>query len=434
MAFRFRKSFKILPGVRINIGKNGLSSIGIGPRGASMSIGSQGTHANVGISGTGLSFRHRLDGEGSTREEERLLRAQEKLEKAERRQEALSKVSLNLNENGSINILNAFNKSLSRADMKLMWEQQENTIFEWLENEAEKINGDVELLENIYYDTPNPNHSIEYKAKEYYESVPNKPITSNKPTKKELPALGFFAGFFKSKKEEHQQKVEELEKQHQQQLQKWAVQKKEKNSQYLKEMENWKKEKKEYQDREKYNEENFSELVNTDIEFMENLLEEVFNSLEWPRETIVSCDIDNEGEVVWIDVDLPEIDDLPQRVASIAATGRKLNIKNKAKKQLRLEYAKHIHGIGFRLIGSVFTTLPKVEKIIISGYSQRLDRATGKVNDDYLFSYKVDKLEFGRIDFNALKLLDPIEALNVFEHRTKMTATGIFKPIEAFEK
>ena len=62
MAFRFRKSFKIAPGVRVNIGKKGLSSVGIGPRGASMSIGSQGKHANIGIPGTGLSFRHKIDG------------------------------------------------------------------------------------------------------------------------------------------------------------------------------------------------------------------------------------------------------------------------------------------------------------------------------------------------------------------------------------
>ncbi len=434
MAFRFRKSFKIAPGIRVNIGKKGFSSIGIGPRGASMSIGSQGTHANVGISGTGLSLRHRLDDGGNTREEQRLLRAQEKLEKAERRQEALSKVSLKLNENGSLNILNAFSEPLSRADMKLVWEQQEDTIFEWLENEAEEINGDVKLLENIYYDTPNTNHGVEYTAKEYYEPMPNKPIISNKPTKEELPALGFFASFFKSKKEEHQHKVEELEKQYQQKLQTWGVQKKEKDSQYLKELGNWEKEKKEYQDKEKHNEENFSELVNTDIEFMESLLEEVFNSLTWPRETIVSYDIDDEGEVVWIDVDLPEIEDLPQRVASVAATGRKLNIKNKAKKQLQLEYAKHIHGIAFRLVGSVFTALPKAKDIVISGYSQRLDTATGKVNDDYLFSYRVEKERFSRIDFNALELLDPIEALNVFKHKKKMTATGIFRPIEPFEK
>lgn len=434
MGFRFRKSFKIAPGIRVNLGKKGLSSVSIGPRGASMSIGSQGKHANIGIPGTGLSFRHKIDSKSNSREEQRLLRAQEKLEKAERRQEALSKVSLKLNENGSINILNAFNDPLSRADMKLMWEQQGDTILEWLDNEAEQINGDVELLENIYYDTPSPNSSVEYSAKEYYLPVPEKPIIPNKPEKIELPSLGFFASFFKSKKDAYQQKIEDLEKQHQQHLKKWEAIKKDKDTKYLQELEHWQIEKQEYEAKEKYFEENFFELLKTDTQFMEYFLEEVLHSLEWPRETIVSYDLDNDGTVIWIDVDLPEIEDLPQKIANIAATGRKLNIKNKAKKQLQLEYAKHIHGIAFRLIGSGFATLPKSTTIIISGYSQRLDPATGKINDDYLFSYKVDRTSFERIDFNALEQVDPIEALDVFEHRKKMTATGIFKPIEAFEK
>ena len=432
MAFRFRKSFKIAPGIRINIGKKGFSSIGLGPRGASMSIGNQGKHANIGMPGTGISFRHKLDGEGNTREQQRLLKAQKKLEKAELRQEALSKVTLSLNENGSINILNAFNESLSRTDIKLMWEQQSDTILEWLENEMDEINGDVELLANIYQDTSNPNNYVEYKAKEYDGFKPNKPIVRTKLKKKDIPSLGFFANLFKSKREEHAEQIEESENNYQKKLEEWEYRKKKENKQYKEDFENWAQKKKEYDIKEKYYEENFSELINSDIDFMENLLENVFNSLSWLRETFVSYEIDNSNKIVWIDVDLPEIEDLPQKVASIGATGRKLNIKNKSKKQLQLEYAKHIHGIVFRLVGFVFTTLSKTENIIISGYSQRLDKATGKTNDDYLFSYKIDRDGFSRIDFNALDKVDPIEALNTFEHRKKMTTTGIFKEVDPF--
>jgi hypothetical protein len=42
MVFRFRKSFKIALGIRLNIGKGEISSIGIGARGASMSLGFSG--------------------------------------------------------------------------------------------------------------------------------------------------------------------------------------------------------------------------------------------------------------------------------------------------------------------------------------------------------------------------------------------------------
>jgi hypothetical protein len=63
MGFRWRKSVKILPGVRLNFSKSGVST-SLGPRGASVSVGRRGVHANVGLPGTGLSYRERLGGGG----------------------------------------------------------------------------------------------------------------------------------------------------------------------------------------------------------------------------------------------------------------------------------------------------------------------------------------------------------------------------------
>jgi hypothetical protein len=65
MGFRFRKTIKIAPGVRLNLGKSGIST-SVGKRGASVTVGRRGAHANVGIPGTGLSYRTRLN-EGSQR-------------------------------------------------------------------------------------------------------------------------------------------------------------------------------------------------------------------------------------------------------------------------------------------------------------------------------------------------------------------------------
>ncbi len=60
MGWRFRKSFKILPGFRLNIGKRGISGISAGPRGFTTNIGKRGIFQNLGISGTGLSFREKI--------------------------------------------------------------------------------------------------------------------------------------------------------------------------------------------------------------------------------------------------------------------------------------------------------------------------------------------------------------------------------------
>ena len=53
--FRFRRSIKLFPGVRWNIGKKS-SSLSIGGRGAHYTVGTSGTRTTVGIPGTGLSY------------------------------------------------------------------------------------------------------------------------------------------------------------------------------------------------------------------------------------------------------------------------------------------------------------------------------------------------------------------------------------------
>jgi uncharacterized protein DUF4236 len=59
MGFRFRKSFKIAPGVRINLSKSGVST-SVGRRGATLNFSSKGTRATVGIPGSGLSASEML--------------------------------------------------------------------------------------------------------------------------------------------------------------------------------------------------------------------------------------------------------------------------------------------------------------------------------------------------------------------------------------
>lgn len=54
MGFRFRKSFKIAPGVRLNLSKSGIG-MSAGVRGARIGMNSRGTYTSVGIPGTGIS-------------------------------------------------------------------------------------------------------------------------------------------------------------------------------------------------------------------------------------------------------------------------------------------------------------------------------------------------------------------------------------------
>lgn len=65
MAWTWRKRKTLIPGVRLNFGKKGVSTT-IGPRGASMTFGPNGTYLNTSIPGTGLYNRKKIGGKSKT--------------------------------------------------------------------------------------------------------------------------------------------------------------------------------------------------------------------------------------------------------------------------------------------------------------------------------------------------------------------------------
>lgn len=59
MSFRFRKSIKIAPGIRVNLSKSGVST-SIGPKGSTVNISKRGVKHTAGIPGTGLSYQSQV--------------------------------------------------------------------------------------------------------------------------------------------------------------------------------------------------------------------------------------------------------------------------------------------------------------------------------------------------------------------------------------
>lgn len=54
MPIRFRRTFKIFPGVKVNMSKGGISFT-VGPRGAKLNFSKRGVKQTMGIPGSGLS-------------------------------------------------------------------------------------------------------------------------------------------------------------------------------------------------------------------------------------------------------------------------------------------------------------------------------------------------------------------------------------------
>ena len=71
MGFRFRRSIRILPGVRLNISKKGFTSVSIGGKGLTVNRGSKGIRVTTSIVGSGLSYSQQYSDQVSPRSSNR---------------------------------------------------------------------------------------------------------------------------------------------------------------------------------------------------------------------------------------------------------------------------------------------------------------------------------------------------------------------------
>jgi hypothetical protein len=435
MVLRFRRSVKIAPGVRLNMSKSG-PSLSVGGRGVTANFSKRGTRTTLGIPGTGLSYSSNSLSANRTSQ-----RSLDRDERQRQRAEALACVKVSIDDNGVLTCLDGGGLPLKGRELSMMWEQQGVAISTLLKDAADQINGDVDLLGNIHLDAPYPSPARLLAVEEFPETEPKRPVSTRKPTEPtvRLPDQPGFVSRFFGGSSRHERKVSLLEGEHALAINVWRTRCATIEADEARSIASWKVEHASWgEHRDEFGRQ--GEIADTEhrIKLAENadysasILTEAFRSLEWPRETLISFQLDLSGKNAWLDVDLPEIEDLPQRLATIAASGKKLNVKAKAKKSLSMEYARHVHGIALRIAATVAAVLPWAETINVSGFSQRLNKATGVANDDYLYSAMFTRAGLENIDFGSLEAVDPIEAMAAFDHRRKMSTAGVFNAIQPY--
>lgn len=391
MAVRFRKSIKLAPGIRMNLSGGGLSW-SLGPRGASIGIGKRGTFLNSGIPGTGLYSRQSLTG-GSVSPRQQTSAT------------ATVSMTVSVGDDGTITFTDSNGNPVSEALIEAAKKQKGDVIKATIEKTCNDINTQVEALGELHLYTPPPNNPPTYQPQSFDVPRPIQPVP-NGP--------GFFAKFFKSKVAKIEAENAQAQASFETELKKWETSKAqfetaERNKQCL-----------------------VSSAVAGDPDAMELFFGEVLMDIVWPRETTVSFEVRDSGQRLAFDVDLPEIEDMPTKIASVPQRGFKLSVKEMGPTNIQKLYAKHIHSIGFRLLGEAFGMLPTVQEVILSGYSQRKSKATGQEEDEYLFSVVVPRGSWEAINFNSLQSIDVLEAFTRFELRRDMSKTGLFKAVQAF--
>lgn len=389
MGFRFRKSISICPGVRLNLGKKGLSSVSVGARGASVSFGRQGTHANIGLPGTGLSYRTKLSS-GSNKSN------------------SLAPQNMSINPQ-LVDFLNA-------AESEMI-----NIVDIHLTSPSPRCTNTLEQLKTLY---------VQQKFLPFSLPEPVRPSKLIEPPKPEMNS-SWLPSFLQTEKSKN-----EKEGSYRLEVERWERQNQIEQENYVKKRASWATDYAVWKKNKDSHEQNLSnsKIIHeqnflNDVAFFEQLLSDAFSSTVWPRETNVSFQVDIQQSLIELDVDLPEVEDIPTIEYRLNKRGTEILEKNKADKKIRMEYARFVHGILFKLVAISFNSLP-FNNMKVSGFTQRIDRATGRIKDDYIISSRVSRTEFEKINFNGLDMIDPVMSFDNFTLVRKMTATGIFKAVE----
>lgn len=388
MALRFRKSITLAPGLRMNLSGSGVSW-SLGPRGASIGIGRRGTYLNSGIPGTGLYWREKLSG-GSASASTAVRPATTQVE-----------ITVSIADDGTLTFKDAGGNPITEHLIEAAKKQQGDKIKALIQGKCDEINGQIEALGKIHEYTSDPVPNV-FELKAFSESRPFAPVPKTP---------GFFCKFFKSCVTKVAEENRSAREKHEADVRAWEQRKRE-------------------HDEGQEAEREFLDRLNAGhAKAIEEWFEAVLQDIAWPQETLVAFDMPTPGTLA-VDVDLPEIEDMPNKTAAVPLRGFKLSVKEMGPTQIQKLYMRHVHAVGVRIAGEAFAVSPAVEAVVLSAYSQRSDKATGKVGDEYLYSVRIPREKWLAIDFGNLANLDPVEAFSRFDLRREMSKTGVFKTIE----
>ena len=158
------------------------------------------------------------------------------------------------------------------------------------------------------------------------------------------------------------------------------------------------------------------------------LAEEWLAGAELPIPVEIQLDVCEEKKAILVDLDLPEIEDMPQKKLTELASGE-VKIKEKSQKEKREDYQMCVFGLGEFVAASLLNLVPQAETVLVSAYTQRRDEKTGDLNDTFIYSIVFDRDAF-KAEYQKIA---PQELCGKLKGRFITLSTGVMKAIVPYE-
>ena len=410
-----------MQGARVNFSKSGMS-LTAGVRGASISTGSRGSYVNTSIPGSGLYDRQRIDSTSSSNTSSNYLN----------NSTGQMTINVGIKSDGSYYIKDQQGNTITDETLLRKIKRSDaykKKILELSKKFASDTNTETETIVDIYKQSAQIITEEEvkeqllnlraqkYLKKEYAGPVPNelsiKADVENE-AKRNIKSLAFWT--LKKKRAEYfernypvqlQKNIDSYNESKQKFDANETIIEKEKNKEYLEE----------YQSQQQY----LQNLISGSKEFVENSIDTFLESMILPVNFEVSYEYEQNKQLLKVDLDLPEIEDLPTSKATTLSSGM-VKLKEKTQKEIKEQYLICVTGLAFFFGSHLFNISTNIKNILLSAYTQRMNKKTGVINDEYVYS-----ILFNREKIITLNVENIVPYLAFEEYKSTISYSKTFE-------
>lgn len=407
MGWRFRRTIKVAPGIRLNVSKSGVSTT-IGSRGASVNIGKRGVYRNLSIPGTGLYRRDKISGGAPAQR------------KAKTRQSASSTIAKR-----EVSVTRHQVRSYGNTQMDVKPSIGENQPFDpsaqmleiW--RSASVPSGSEALQKQLQSLKP------ERYAKAVYHVPAPRLVDLEEELSREADEHIHTLALWKSYRMKDAYVKEHIVEKYQQKYDEWELQRKafDEGEAEQERLQNEAFEK-------AYSEKRDILVARLEgrTELLSGEIERILTESNIPLRKHISCKVRCSANAVLIDVQLPSAGLFPSEEFVLLKNGT-TKTKPKTQKRMREEYACYMFSLVAYFVAKAFDVSPAINQVICSAHAVRENKA-GEEVDEYIYSGRLlrDSL------CNAIvEGTDPEDLCLSVDSQCNMTKTKIFKTIQPIE-
>lgn len=427
MAFRFRKSFKLAPGVRVNVSKRG-ASLSLGGRGFTTNLSSRGVRQTFSIPGTGMSWSktHGTSATARPRASAEIARAQREA----RYQEALREAEAA--ESQIRDIVDAWRQMPDIPDraafeMALQLRPYSPT--------PEPLLPDMSIEERKVRKGVQRESAAQHSLRPLYIAlavlIGGLVLTglTDEGAFGALVLLGFLVyvpiwGCRRYVKITRQVRGEVRDR--------WVEAERNIRASYeaaLREHHEYEAARKhDWNDMEGQRIDGLRRLLAGDRETVDEAIEAVLEDLDFPFEATCTASA-LAGDTVIVAVDLPELEDIIPETRLKALKNGTVKEVRRSQRERKQAWRHLVLGIALQLGRTVCAVAPSVQHVKVGGYTQRRQR-NGTIDDDWVYELALQRHFLATLDPETV---DPASILRLRDARVSPMADGNLKKIPPSE-